>query len=93
MEIEKIIIYFLLIINEVTFFLYGIDKFKATKNKWRIPEKTLLGMAALGGSIGAFAGMKFFHHKTLHKKFAFGVPLVLLLQIGLAVYFYLKIYR
>ena len=93
MEIERLIIYYLLIVNIVTLFLYGIDKFKATKNKWRIPEKTLIGMAALGGSIGALMGMKLFHHKTLHKKFIYGIPFILFLQVGLATYFYMKIYN
>ena len=61
--------YHLLVINEVTFIVYGIDKYKAKKAKWRIPEVTLLLLAVLGGSIGAWMGMKVWHHKTMHKKF------------------------
>ena len=80
--------YFLLI-NIVTFIAYGIDKYKAKKSRWRIPESTLLILAAVGGSIGALLGIKVFHHKTLHNKFRYGVPLILAAQIALAVYLYL----
>ena len=69
--------------NVVTFFMCGIDKWKAKKYRWRIPEATLLMMAVLGGSIGAWFGMKVWHHKTLHKKFRYGVPLILIAQITL----------
>ncbi len=78
---------YILIINVVTFFVYGIDKFKAKKSMWRIPEATLLLLAAIGGSVGAFFGMKVWHHKTLHKKFKYGVPLILLIHLGLIMYF------
>ena len=61
---EEIICY-LLAVNIVTFILYGIDKYKAKKGKWRISEATLLTMAAIGGSIGAWAGMRLWHHKKL----------------------------
>ena len=74
---------YLAVINVVTFFMYGIDKWKAKKSKWRISEATLLGMAVIGGSIGAWLGMKIWHHKTLHKKFRYGVPLILIVQIAL----------
>ena len=79
----KIAFIYLAIINVVTFFVYGIDKLKAKRSKWRIPEATLLGLAVIGGSIGAWLGMKVWHHKTLHKKFKYGVPLILLVQIAL----------
>ncbi len=64
----------LAIINVVTFFMYGIDKWKVKKSKWRIRETALLGLAVLGGSIGAWLGMKVWHHKAQHKKFKYGVP-------------------
>ena len=80
------IICFLLAINIATFLLYGIDKYKAKKNQWRISEATLLTMAAIGGSIGAWAGMRLWHHKTMHKKFKYGIPLIIILQVALAVY-------
>ena len=82
---EEIICY-LLAVNIVTFFLYGIDKYKAKKGKWRISEATLLTMAAIGGSIGAWAGMRLWHHKTMHKKFKYGIPVIIILQVALAVY-------
>ena len=82
---EEIICY-LLAVNIVTFILYGIDKYKAKEGKWRISEATLLTMAAIGGSIGAWAGMRLWHHKTMHKKFKYGIPVIIILQVALAVY-------
>ena len=82
---EEIFCY-LLAVNSITFLLYGIDKYKAKKNKWRISEATLLTMAAIGGSIGAWAGMRLWHHKTMHKKFKYGIPLILIMQIALVAY-------
>lgn len=61
--------------------MYGIDKWKAHRKQWRISEKMLLFLAVIGGSAGALAGMYIFHHKTLHKKFTIGVPLILVIQI------------
>ena len=80
-------LYYLLVVNTLTFLLYGIDKYKAKKARWRISEATLLMMAVIGGSIGAWAGMRLWHHKTMHKKFKYGIPLIILLQV--AVVFYL----
>ena len=80
------IICFLLAINIATFLLYGIDKYKAKKNQWRISEATLLTMAAIGGSIGAWVGMRIWHHKTMHKKFKYGIPLIIIMQIALVAY-------
>ena len=77
---------YLLAINIATFFLYGIDKYKAKKSKWRISEATLLTMAAIGGSIGAWVGMRLWYHKTMHKKFKYGIPIIIILQVALAVY-------
>ena len=82
----NIILYYLLAINIASFFLYGIDKYKAKKGKWRISEATLLTMAAIGGSIGALAGMRLWHHKTMHKKFKYGIPIIIIIQVALAVY-------
>ena len=80
------LIYFA-IINVVTFFIYGIDKWKAKKSKTRIRETALLGLAVLGGSIGAWLGMKTWHHKTLHKKFRYGTPAIIIIQILSIAYF------
>ena len=82
---EEIICY-LLAINIATFLLYGIDKYKAKKGKWRISEATLLTMAAIGGSIRAWAGMRLWHHKTMNKKFKYGIPLIIIMQIALVAY-------
>ena len=82
----NIILYYLLAVNIATFFLYGIDKYKARKGRWRISEATLLMMAFIGGSIGAWSGMRLWHHKTMHKKFKYGIPIIIILQVALAVY-------
>ena len=66
------------------------SKWKAKRAKWRISEATLLGMAVIGGSIGAWLGMKTWHHKTLHKKFRYGVPLILIAQMALAIWIFSK---
>lgn len=79
-------LYYLLVVNTLTFLLYGIDKYKAKKVRWRISEATLLMMAVIGGSIGAWAGMRLWHHKTMHKKFKYGIPLIILLQVALVFY-------
>ena len=78
--------YYLFAINIVSFFLYGIDKYKAKKNKWRISEATLLMIAIIGGSIGAWVGMRLWHHKTMHKKFKYGIPVIMIMQVCLVVY-------
>lgn len=88
--LHNILTYYLLAINFITFIVYGIDKYKAKKAKWRIPEATLLLMAAIGGSIGAWLGMKVWHHKTLHKKFKYGIPAILLLQIIAIIYLHIN---
>ena len=82
----NIILGYLLAINIASFFLYGIDKYKANKGRWRISEAILLLMAVIGGSIGAWAGMRLWHHKTMHKKFKYGIPIIIIIQVALAVY-------
>ena len=81
---------YLAIINVITFLLFGIDKLKAKRSKWRVSEALLLGLAAIGGSIGAWLGMMVWHHKTLHKKFRYGIPLILMVQIGLLIWIICK---
>ena len=70
-------------INVVTFFLYGVDKWKAKRDKWRVSETVLIWMAVLGGSIGAWLGMKTWHHKTQHAKFKYGLPIILIAQVAI----------
>lgn len=88
--IQQIIVIYLIAINVLTFFIYGIDKYKAKKSKWRIPEATLLGLAAFGGSIGAWLGMKVWHHKTMQKKFKYGIPAIIIIQIVIISSLYIK---
>ena len=75
------VVYYLLIVNVAAFFMYGIDKRKAIKEKWRIPERVLLGMAVMGGTVGSVFGMVVFRHKIRKWKFALGVPVIFILQI------------
>ena len=89
LNIIHIVLIYLVTINVATFSMYGIDKWKAKKSKWRIREAALLGLAVLGGSIGGWLGMKVWHHKTLHKKFRYGVPAIIIVQLTIIVYFIL----
>ena len=82
---------YLLLINAAAFVLMLADKIKARKNRWRIPERTLIGSALLGGSIGALLGMYTFRHKTRHLKFTLGVPAILIAQMILTVWIISKI--
>jgi len=79
----ELIAYYLVGINVLAFIAYGIDKWKAKHSRWRIPEATLLGLAVIGGSIGAWLGMNVWHHKTMHKKFKYGIPLILAAQLAI----------
>ena len=87
----NIIFGYLLAVNITSFLLYGIDKYKAKKGRWRISEATLLLMAVIGGSIGAWAGMRLWHHKTMHKNFKYGIPVIIIFQVALAVYLLINI--
>ena len=82
----KYFLLYLLIINALGFLLMLIDKWKAKHNRWRIPEVTLMGVAALGGSVGSLLGMYSVRHKTKHIKFTVGIPLILAAQIALTVW-------
>ena len=86
----KILLGYLLLINVLGFFLMLADKLKAKKNLWRIPEKVLVGTAAIGGSLGVLMGMRIFRHKTRHLKFSIGVPVLLVLHILLGIYIIVK---
>lgn len=88
-SIITILIFYLVIINVFTFFLYGVDKRKAQRSRWRIPESVLLGMAAIGGSVGAWLGMQVWRHKTQHAKFRYGVPIILIAQVALLVWIFM----
>ena len=96
LNLQHIVLIYLAVTNVVTFFIYGVDKWRSTSGRllptgrkkakqgsWRISETTLLILAVIGGSIGALLGMQVWHHKTMHKKFKYGLPLILLAQIVL----------
>ena len=80
---------YLIGINILTFLIFGADKWKAKRDKWRIPEDTLIWLAIVGGSVGALLGMYLFRHKTKHRKFQIGIPVILLVQLGL-LYFFMR---
>ena len=86
---EHHFVLYLLIVNAAGFVLMLADKYKAKKNQWRIRESTLLGVAIIGGSSGILAGMYPVRHKTRHKKFTIGVPVILIAQCLLGLYLYL----
>ncbi len=91
MDVFYIILIYFQLVNLVAFAAFGIDKHKAKKGLWRIPEATLMLLAILGGSIGALAGMYLFRHKTRHHKFTFGIPAILILQVGFCVCLFLAV--
>ncbi len=84
----KYFLLYLLLINALGFLLMLIDKWKAKHNRWRIPEATLMGVAAIGGSIGSLLGMYTFRHKTKHIKFTLGIPLILAVQLAALAYYF-----
>ena len=85
MNLKLVLMGYVLVINLISFALMGIDKNKARKKAWRIPEASLFLFALVGGSIGSIAGMYTFRHKTRHWYFVMGMPLILILQI-IAIY-------
>ena len=80
---SRMIFLYLMAVNIITFIVFGIDKQRAKNHEWRISEATLIGLAVIGGSVGALLGMRFFRHKTKHKKFLILVPLFLFVHIAL----------
>ncbi len=85
-----VVLQYLAVINVATFLTYGLDKWKAKRSKWRIREAALLMLAVLGGSIGAWLGMKVWHHKTQHKKFKVGIPAIIIVQAIIIWYFFFR---
>ena len=86
----KLIVLYLLIVNAVGFILMLVDKYKARKNLWRIPEATLMLVAAIGGSVGCLMGMYTVRHKTKHPKFVLGIPAILAAQCLIAYFLFFK---
>ena len=83
LDLQRIILIYLAVITVMTFLMFGVDKWKARRDKWRIRETSLLLLALLGGSLGAWIGMKVWHHKTKHKKFKYCIPLILVVHLVL----------
>ena len=83
---EHLVLLYLIIVNAAAFLLMLADKLKAKRGAWRIPEATLMGIVAIGGSVGALAGMYLFRHKTKHIKFTLGIPVILIGQIALVIW-------
>lgn len=81
----KLFLIYLVLINAVGFAVMHLDKYKARKSLWRIPEASLISIALIGGSVGILTGMKTAHHKTKHLKFTLGVPFIIAIQIVLSV--------
>lgn len=81
---------YLLLMNLIGIAVMGMDKSKARKHQWRIPEKTLFTVSILGGSVGTWAGMYLFRHKTKHWYFVIGMPLILVLQLGIAFFTWMQ---
>ncbi len=81
-----VVLAYFITVNVLGLVLFGIDKWKAKHDKWRISEATLLSLTVIGGSIGTWVGMKVWHHKTMHKKFKYGIPLVMVLQLALLLF-------
>lgn len=82
MEMHKVAFLYVIIMNIIGVMMMGIDKSRAKRHAWRIPESTLFLISLLGGSVGSLAGMYLFRHKTKHMKFVIGMPLILLIQIA-----------
>lgn len=87
---SRYLLWYLVAVNLVTLTVYGIDKARARRDKWRVSEKTLFLLPLLGGSVGALAGMRLFRHKTKHWYFVWGIPAILLMQLALAVWLWLR---
>ena len=83
---SNVILIYLLTVNALGFLLMTVDKYKAKKNLWRIPESTLMTVAIIGGSIGSLIGMYTVRHKTKHLKFTVGIPVILVLQIAAVIW-------
>ena len=83
---ENILFYYLVLVNIIAFITIYIDKKKAIKHKWRIKESTLFLLSIIGGSLGTLLGMYTFRHKTKHKQFTLGIPLILIIQISIFIF-------
>lgn len=88
---KLLLIIYVSVMSLIAFAAFGLDKYKAKADKWRTPEKTLFLLAILGGGIGAFLGMQIFRHKTQHKQFVIGIPLIMIAQLALFAWLWVKV--
>ena len=88
---EFFFVCYLIIINVYGISIMGIDKWRSSRRKSRVPEKHLFLVAFIGGAVGIYGGMKAFHHKTLHNKFKYGIPIIMIVDIALIVFIFYKI--
>ncbi|MDD4504269.1 MAG: DUF1294 domain-containing protein [Clostridiaceae bacterium] len=87
----RTLLIYLIVVNIAAFTIMGIDKYKAQRNKWRISETSIFAVGIIGGALGIFLGMSFFHHKTKHLKFTLGIPVVVILNIAMFGYILQKL--
>ncbi len=90
MSLSDISVIYCLVVNMLTFTMFGVDKWKAVHDRWRIREFTLIGFSVIGGAAGGLAGMYIFRHKTRKPYFKFGIPMILFVQIAFAIWLYLR---
>ena len=88
MNVVTLLTAYVVVINLIGFIVMGMDKRRAKKHAFRIPEATLFTIAIIGGSVGCIIGMRYFHHKTRHWYVLYGMPFILILQIALVVFIY-----
>ena len=88
---KVLILIYVAVMSLIAFAAFGLDKYKAKADKWRTPEKTLFALAIIGGGIGAFLGMQVFRHKTKHKQFVIGNPAIMIAQLTLIAWLWIKV--
>ena len=88
---KVLLLIYVAVMSLIAFAAFGLDKYKAKTDKWRTPEKTLFLLAIIGGGIGAFLGMQIFRHKTKHQQFVIGIPLIMIVQLALIAWLWIKV--
>ena len=88
---KVVLIIYIAVMSLIAFAAFGLDKYKAKTDKWRTPEKTLFLLAIIGGGVGAFLGMQVFRHKTKHTQFVIGIPLIMIAQLALIAWLWIKV--
>ncbi|MBQ6508994.1 MAG: DUF1294 domain-containing protein [Flexilinea sp.] len=88
---KLLLIIYIAVMSLIAFAAFGLDKYKAKTDKWRTPEKTLFLLAIIGGGVGAFLGMQVFRHKTKHQQFVIGIPLIMIVQLAIIAWLWIKV--